>query len=506
VVSIGEKPEMKKIIYIVVTLVLIAQLGFAQQDQKNLQRQLLNLYRKITELRELATRYQDPRALKLVNNALEQYRDALNSLNQNPPRYLLARSQFIKAKQLANQAAKLLLFKPALRYLRDLESLIQKAEVALHRSNNEDGRYLLNKSRAFKEEAQRSLNTGQFLRAQEFYKISRFFAERSLKVAGGGVIAADSFEDQYKNLNSLLFSLGNQTIENPVIRELITKIQESLKKAQRLYENGNAQQAMVQMRITERFLYRAIDLQRSSTGDKNDRLKENLYSLKRYIEAIEDEIDSEKRSSAGKFLEKAKTFYAEAEQSLLANQPQKTRKKILLSQRMATKAMQLTNKTGKERMQDNLDKRMDELDQLLNLQKDKINADTRQSIQIMHQEATQLLIGARGDLAANRVNQAFQKTRLSARLLNRIERVLNKQEISDQNRDQVRSDLDRIGNLLNKIQDNQEIDTAVQSQVEFLVKLLQKAEQLYSNGNINDAAELAHLIQNQVDNLLKENI
>jgi uncharacterized membrane protein len=477
-------------------------------DRRSLGDRLERLNRKLLEIRSLALRYQSDEAIQLIQQAFISYNGAVADLQATPPRLVRARGASLKANQLANQAAKIILYKPAFRYRSELENMVRKAELAVHRNtNNEDGRYFVNKARAFQNQANVALQQGEFLRAQEYYRIAMYFAEKAFNVTEGMQqgMERESFQDQVRNMRSLLTNLGSGGEINPMVAEMVDKVEYYLDRAWQLYEQNNTAQAQVQLRISERFLYRAVDLQRSSGTGTKDQLREDLYSLRRYIDAVENSLEEGEPGNQDRFLQKARQFYSEAEQAVNRNQPETARQKINLSQRMAARAMQSGTRVPR-RSEENLQRRLVEIEKLLELQRQKLQGEAYAGIELLHEEASALLSAAGRDLEQGNSLQAYQKIQLCLRLVNRIERMLALEPGQTADREEIRMNMDRLSGTLSRLLDNPDLESGAVERLMLLEKLLSRARQLFDTGRYEYAAELLKLIQNQIDNLLNESL
>lgn len=489
-------------------LLMFVEITAGQDSQyRNVRERLERLNHKLSEIRTLAIRYRNDEALNLINDAYTQYDEALSELNRTPAGLLRARRALLKAVALANRAARILLFKPAAGYLADLENLIKDAELQIHKTNSEDGRYFITKARAYQEQLDHALRDGDYLQAQNYYRISRYFAAKAERIAGEGNMdnGRDAFEDKIRDMYTLLNTLREGEQGEPELNGLMDKVRQYLERAQRFYDQNDPIRALRQLAIGERFLYRAIDLQRSGKADQKTRLQENLYSLKRYIDVVENSLGGDVPAQAVRLLNRAKEIYTEAEKALSEEAYHMARQRMNLAQRLTTKAMRYeSGETDPGR--ENLDQRHDELQRILKLQEQKLREMDNPDLLTLHQEAADLLEEARNDNESNRPLRAYHKTRLCLRLMNRLDRLMRGADEKVIRADETEQKLKHTGDVLSRLRQNDQLTEESRIRLELLQTLYIRARELMLSDKVHLANELAELIQNQLDTILNDSI
>ncbi|MCD4693544.1 MAG: hypothetical protein K8R79_11560, partial [Calditrichales bacterium] len=179
---------MKYLIKISVILLVLISLSSAQ-DYNDLQTRLQQFDTKLRTIKTLAIKYNNQLALYKIDLAYVEYNIALNRLSEyiaDPSKkYKLVQAAFrlSQANKLADQAARLVLFKPAAKAKAELDKLIRKAEILVHQYNNDEARYLLNRARAFQLKAYQAYKSGRFIQSQEYHRIAIYFANKTIELA-----------------------------------------------------------------------------------------------------------------------------------------------------------------------------------------------------------------------------------------------------------------------------------------------------------------------------------
>lgn len=484
---------------------LAVNLNGQTTDTQEVRDRLQRLALKITEIRRQATRYQNQPAIEKIETAQQEYLLAVDFLRQDPPELLKAKFHFLNADRLADQAAKLVLYKPLSRLKNELDQAIHRAELAVHRSGNDEARYFLTKASAFRGKAEEELRNGRPIRSMELARISYYFAQKTIDIAEGNLNTGDtdnSYEDKLLNIENLYGEVSGSQNNNADLDDLLKKSRMFIDKSGRLYEQGLVRQALVQLQISERLLYRALDISQSNGTNRENEYKINLYSLRRYIEAVEAGFSENTPARASEFLRKARQFYQDAEKALNANQYAEFEKSVALSNRFAGKALQLNNTEPTDDI-GNIPDRLSEIGQIFRLQNAKTNNSGDAIVIFFNEQAEKNLEVARRAYENGNNAKAVVRLQIALRFINRAEYLLGRQKDSNLNSMDYEGFIDRYRDILERLKQNRDIDNRTVSMIEAIDDMLDVLEKNYRKGDTGTASELANIIQNQVNELLK---
>ncbi len=501
---------MKRSKLIIILLSIACNFLFAQNiDGDRVKRNIIALGRKIEQIKILAERYQNDRAIILISKASEEFYSAQNLLEQwaslprprSSVKLLAARVHYNLANKFADQAARLILFKPTANLKTELERLIHQAESVAHRGDYNELHYFLNKARAFHSKALTAFSNGQYLRGHEFLKIAIYFAEKTISLAktsqgDGGRI--QKFEQQKNNILVLLNQANNSTKENPVLKELFQNAQSYLKKAIIAFNNGNMKRAYTQLQIAERLVYRIIDLSDNNNTSKKDRLENDYQSLGRYLNSIRNELESSNQKSI--LLDKADKIYSDAGRNLSAGQYEEASGKLKLSQRMGMRAFKKLS-SGSNLDSENLINRINGARHLIELQGERITENSGSSFKSIYDQAVKFFNQSEHAYE----NQQFPKSsyllNLTLRLINRNEKLLKNVSIQSISLKELESDLIRIEQIFSRLKENTSLKNKEKVKLTYLTELLLKARNEFEINNLVASREILFIIQQQLSKL-----
>lgn len=505
---------MKKVINLII-LILAMQSVLAAQviDAGKIERNLRQLDRKIVAAQALARQYDNPRAINLLQKARGELSAAYNffsrAKNARPseriPLLIKARNRFRIAESIVGQVTRLLLLKPAAQIRTELDRLIHQADLKLsQQSFNQESRYFLQKARAFLEKANKDFQDNRFLRGHENLRVARYFAEKALEFArapdGQGGSGGD-YESWFKNLKILLSRVTVKGSEKGVNAELYNNAQTFMRKAEENYKRGNTRQALTQLKLAERLVYRLIDMDESAR-DSGRQLQTNLQSLSQYLRSVYNEARTEDTRGM-RWLKKAEQLYRAAQNDYDKKRYKSARRNINLSQRLALKAYGSFTQTGREAgEQETLKRRFDDIQALITLQEQRLKSGKNSQMQSLHEQGRALFRAAEKSWQQGDHVRARYQLNLSLRLLNRVERLSRAPETADMDAAAFEQDLQRLRNIVRRFQQNNAVSAPNKIKINTLDKLLSQAQKQADRGERIAAREMLTVVQNQIRHLL----
>ena len=484
------------------TIFLLLTTMVYSQNFSQIKQAIQSLDQRISTLRAAAEKYHIQKALSVLDRAegeLQQCRTLLQSFQIKA-----AWKHYKTAKHLVDGVVKTILTKPALKLTAEMEKLINRAERVVQNSDKAEGRYLLTRARSFRNKARQAFRNSQFIRGQEFQRIAIYFANKSIEVTTGQSSSDDQtqrYQQLIHTIQTLYHNISSETENNPGLRALLQKAAAALKAARSNYDKGRMQEALLQIQIAERLLYRAADLKQQSGKGQRERLENNMISLQQYIEGIGQTTGLTNSAANRQLLRKARRFLRAARRDLENNRFQKAELKMNLAQRMATKALRI--KENKQLFDETeIQNRIAEVGQLIELQQSKTNADQHEIIVVLHQNASSLLISAKKDLEAGRPSPAMKKVRLALHLVNRVEAILSHKKSTVSNKTQLINRLNQLKQSLESSSQNNR-DETITIVIPVLNGLLNRAESALNNNDLSTAWELLDLVQRQLNDVLK---
>lgn len=495
---------MKRFFAIVLLTMLWVATAFAQDlDLRQLSNELQQLEDRIAQIKLLAQRYQNERAMEIINRAQIEFAMARNFLEMRHLRE--ARLRFVEAKKLMEQAARLILFKPAANLQNDLERLMQEAEMAVHRSSNEESRFMLNRARAFQSDGREAFGVADYLKGQELYRIAMFYARKAIELSTDSekrLTRKDYFEEQLRNIEGLLNEVLIKGKDNDDLKELIEKAGTFIQKARDFYHLGQLQRAFAQLQTAERLLFRAIDLSQINKEGEKESIQNNLFSLQRYLIGIELSLQGESDSNAKGLLQKANQLYRDAQNDLENNRLIDARRNMMLSQRLATRALRLINPTT-DTAYNQIDERIREVYAILQLQKQYPASADNPVISFLQKEAENLLIQAEKEYENGRGMQSFQFVRLALNLVNRAEQLLRAEKQEHKSSVDLQGWFEDLYSKLTRIAENPQSTVQMKLRAQLLIDILNRVQLDAYKSNPAIQEEILELAQAQLNTLLR---
>jgi hypothetical protein len=496
--------QMKRIIYnifftIIITSLLISNL-YAQRDQTAI-REFNELKVYLTKIWVVVQRFDNERARDLMAQAKHEL-DKAEDLIFNQQKYIIARVHMLKARSLGNQAAKIVLAQPINRLKKQLDDIINMSERNSENMHSDEARYLLNQAKKFRSLAYKALEAGRTNRAQEYYRIAFYFADKSLNLTNRTDSDLDSQIAELKSNIDLLFNQTEEVIKqsnNNRFNNLLNEAKKHYADAMHLLDTGRINLAQKKLRLIEKLLYRIVDQVDRSTLNKKDRIKNDLYSIKAFLEALEKEAVEYENQRVNVFLNRARAQYSDATRAYESGRLEVVKNKLNLSQRFASKALQLM-KSGTNYESTDMESQINDNKRLLDLQKPQVEKSENKLLIKMFREAERLTNNAIELNEQNNQRSALQNLQLSTRLMNRIQRQIDYSATEDNVQiNDIQNRLNRAKSMLNKLKNNQELQIKFHNEIQQLDNLYNEAENHFEKQDYQIANEYLNYILQQIN-------
>ena len=491
---------MNRLILKSLFLIIVCVSFSAAQSPADLKQAMEKLHRRIRTVEQLAVRYQNEKAMELVKLAEKSYQDAVSFLQQG--KYNLAKIAYYRSLRQVEFAARIVLYKPAARASQRLNELMRRAEQAVNLSDNEDARYMLSKARAFQMKAEQAFKREKYIESQQYYRVSTYFARKALNMVSVNqrVSPSTDFEQYYQNLTNLYKNMpkGEGSKEYKI---LLQKARDFMKKARGFYEENDTKQAFMYLQISERMLHRALDLSQDTALGRKVNLRENLNSLRRYLDGIEHALLDNGNKNAERLLEKANQYLNSAQRDFEKGDYQAAQKKTMLIQRMAAKALRYTMDTQLP-PETRLKERYAEAKRLLQLRQQQIKDDDTNASGYLLQQADILLEEAKTAYDKGKGGEAYKKIQMALRFINQSKFLAEVHKRYQ--KDELRKHYERLAGTLTSLEEHE--NQKLKSVLPVLRRLLEKAKANIDSGNLAVAVQFLTIVENQIDFILKDAI
>jgi hypothetical protein len=472
----------------IVLLLVILNLAFAGVVSSQNVNEILLEFRKLElymlKVWELVQHFNDQKAVGYMTLAKSELDKARDLLYTDQPRYTLARFHMAKAKQYTDLAARVVLSKPFLNLKSQLDNLINRADKEVSDSERDEAHYLLNQAKKFRRLAYTAFKENRLVKGGEYFRIAFFFAQKCIDYLKSSDM---NLSEQYENLEMSVRQLLGQADEllangeKDYLKTLLREAEEHFEDAVALAAEGKLQAAINRLRLIKRLIYRVFDQAERDAMSNEERMENNLYTLRSFLEALEREVNGSQDNTVKIVLDKSWQLYREAEQNYENGNYAASQSKISICQRFANKLFKLT-KSKPFSEADNLEEQLRETQNLLLLQEDRVQASNDRSIINLYQEANRMLERARQALISDRSGIAYQLIQAATRMSARIQREL-RQTSKNIERAALERKYQQVSTAIINLENNEDIQTKYAAILNQIKHFAERGKEYMDNGN-----------------------
>jgi len=199
-----------------------------------------------------------------------------------------------KAKQYTDLAARVVLSKPFLNLKSQLDNLINRADKEVSDSERDEAHYLLNQAKKFRRLAYTAFKENRLVKGGEYFRIAFFFAQKCIDYLKSSDM---NLSEEYENFEMSVRQLLGQADEllangeKDHLKTLLREAEEHFEDAVALAAEGKLQAAINRLRLIKRLLYRVFDQAERDAMSNEERMENNLYTLRSFLEALEREVN-----------------------------------------------------------------------------------------------------------------------------------------------------------------------------------------------------------------------
>jgi len=491
---------MKSMSFKITTIFILILLVYSVDAQiyRRVDSNFKKLERYISRVNELVNKFNFQRARNNILKAREELEKARIYLyNTTEPRLSLAQLHMLKAKQYTDLAAKLVMALPFKILKVQLDDLIDRAERELASSRKEEIYYLLHQAKKFRRLAYSAFLSGKVLRGEQYYRIAFFFARKCLDCQKTSRL---SIPEQRLELEISIQQMLNQARElnngNENINRMLQEAERHYQEAVQLADEGKEEMAVNRLKLIRRFIYRIYDQADRGGANREMRTENQLYSLKAFLQSLENDIGSSMNEQSQILINKAWQLYNEAQLAYNDGKIRQAEKKISLTQRMANKVFR-QYRDKRDYNTDNIEVQIEETGKILDLQRERVSDSGNDALIKMHQEAEQILVRARKALDEGKTGLAFQMLQVSTRMSARIQRELRREPFIYSEAD-LEQKYNQIISSLNRIENNTKIVTKHRNIVNQLHLYTEQGKRYWDQGNYLLADEYFDTVLEQI--------
>ncbi len=494
---------MKRKKQIIVIFCLLSLLLIGNSSGQNIDRiyadfRQLELY--MVKVWALVKQFDNKKAVGLMILAKSEFDKARDLLYRDQPGLWTAKIHLEKARQYTNLAARLILSRPFLNLKSQLDDLINRAENVVSMSNSDEAHYLLNQAKKFRRLSYTAFKANRIKQGEESYRISFFFARKCLDfLKNSGLDLAEQYENLEISVDQLLTQaeelLGDRKINQ--LDNLVREAKNHFEEAKVMAEEGKIQRAISRLQLIKRLLYRVFDQREKGIMSDVDRLKNHFYTLRTFLESLDQEINQLSDPRVKVLLDKSWQFFRNGERSYEGGNYAKARGDISLSQRFANKVFRMT-KSNQTLQVDELKDQLNETRSLLILQNGRVQDSGNKAVLKLYTDAERMLLHANQALDNKKPGVAFQLIQAATRMSARIQRELRESSQQPDLAALERKYLQVINSITN-LEDNQEISGKFQPVLKQLRRFAEQGKTSLDNSNYVLADEYFNTALEQIN-------
>jgi hypothetical protein len=246
---------------------------------------------------------------------------------------------------------------------------------------------------------------------------------------------------------------------DPYLRAQLAEAREYYEEAQLMADRGDTDLAVRRLRLIKRLLYRLYDQAERGSIKQNDRISDDLYALKVYLESLNENIEVSQRPRAGKLLKQAELLYREAEEAYRKGEYRKSEQKIALSQRIANQLFKF-NKKEPAADPENLKLQLAESRGVLEVQQAAVQNSESATARQLWEDAVRMLDQADLQISTGDPVIAFQLIQAATRMSVRLQREL-KDEKPAKGSEELLANYRQIREMTERIRQNENINEHV---------------------------------------------
>jgi len=501
---------MKRSIYILIILLFVSALTeFSTEAQNNLQihRDFMQLKNRLLKIWSLVQKFQNNKAKELMADAkilmdeAEDYIYRRKDLSVQE-RIVEARKRMVEAKLKGELASRIVLQQPIQRLKAQLDDLINRADIEVSKNYSDEARYLINQAKKFRRRAYDAAGQNRIQKAQEYYQVAFFFANKVLNVLQrkeGNI--NNRINDFRSNLQLLLIQVEDlvNNANKPIFSNLLDEAKKHFAQAVQLFEDGNKEIALRRFKLIEKLIYRIMDQMDRKSLTVQDRLENDLYSLKALLDALQSEIGNNPVAKSKSLFDKAYKLYGEATRLFETDNHRQAELKISLSHRIATKLLQFIKRQEKTDT-NNISTQLQDAHRLLDMQANPVEQSGKVALQKMHSEAKKLLAKAQNNYDKNNNDTAFQYLQITTRITNKIQKLLNENILKNNvPKNELEKRLQRAKILITKLKTNKKLYDKHGNIIEQLEQFANRADEYLASGDYLLAQEYIKSLLQQIN-------
>ncbi len=489
----------RRILLIVLLGVLLGGQHLVAQTGSRVQSELNRLRNQLRQAEALVQWIRNPEIRQEMQQRLKQafleYQKARRFYDQG--KWRLAFIHIRAAYDILRRLQGVLKDQPFLKFKfkEQLDRRIQDAERRLQGVDDPQALRMLNRAKFFRRRANLVFRQQRPLQALEFLRLALFFADNAIRLASKGPAGKETdFQSLYARAEELFQRLQRLAAqeESEQGMRFLDKLERQIRDARQLFENQKPHQAMGKLRVALHSMYRWID-QMDDQVDQQQRLQEEYRRFLGAFRRQEQQQHSREDRVKTILLQRLRVLVAEMEGHLQRREWRAAREKLRTANRLLYRLAQ-----RKEEPQDN---RLEVIRQQLELTRNavqQLKADIALTpdTQPLFQLIDDYFRKSQEHLEKGQMVPASIFLNLSNQLITKLYQLNMLREEEGIDRRQVWAEIERLEQLLARLQRHPSERPGQQAARSTAQRLLAAARKAYENGRLLQAREMVRFALN----------
>lgn len=425
-----------------------------------------------------------------LQNANEEYGKALEFANNDRPG--LAKIHIIAAYQYLKLIEGLIKDHPILklRFRERLDTKIQQAEDIVETNQNPDALQMLNRAKFFRQRAYLAFRGDQSFNALEYYRLATFFAEKAIQLTTTGSDQSNGSRNLLAETEMLL-ERATQLSENShnlQLRKMVEKSNLEIQEVKSLYSSDrNDKAADRKLAALRRSLYQIIDLAEDVPQRQDERARLDYETLQFTVRSLQPDIQELNSPVVDRLYLRVSNLAKRIEHHIEEGNLTLARQKILMANRLVLNIYRLVSSqptNSSEELKGQMDRARQGYDELQNN-----TIDASFSPELLNVVKTNLDQAQEAYQGGNQLVAAYY-LKMANRLILKLNRMRLVESFEPESKS-VQSDLQRLEDLINKIDSNGTPEGEYAIRYENSKELYRIAQKAFSENNLKLCEELA---------------
>lgn len=388
--------------------------GYAQQ-RRQLEQQINQLRNRIIQVEQLIRAFDHDLARSFIEEAKKLAQQIETDFRQG--NYAAVATKIRNANTALDKVFALATDNTLKRLINELQQVMRQAEHEVIGSGNKEAERFLQSAKKHQGQAENALRGGNIRRAYEQFTIATEFAKKALD------LVRNTCDREHTRIRNLIVR-ANNAVEHSDNAQAKRTFEQALKivaLAEQACREGRIEAAEPLFNRAIRLLLRVLDMVSSSEPVAEDKLKQELDTVKELLESVKDRLKNYDETRAGLLLRRIETLISNAENAINLGRFELAKVQVTRARRMLESVFR-AGSASQDDVQEKAEGELELLQQDIARMESEIspaNESVMEFLQFSRQAANQ----ARRDIASGKYNSALQRILVGQKFIARADQL-----------------------------------------------------------------------------------